>query len=51
MESMTSVTVAILFECTIKEFRFSCETSLGADGSSWMYQDGQYRMLIGQVVV
>jgi len=51
-ESMTNmlITVAVLFEGTMKEFQFSRETFLVADGSSSVYQGGQHRMLIGWVV-
>jgi hypothetical protein len=45
------VTVAIMFECTMKEFHFSWETTLVTNDTSSVYQGQQHRMLIGWVVV
>jgi len=45
------ITVAILYEQSTKEFQFSWETFLVIDVSSLVYQDGEHRMLTGQVMV
>jgi len=44
------VTGAILFECTMKEFKFSWETFLVTDRSNSLYQGEEHKILHGQVV-